>query len=103
MVKKFTRNIENFVCKNCGNVVIGNGYTNHCPKCLYSKHVDINPGDRLCKCLGLMQPVNVLQSRYGYIITHKCLKCGFIRNNKSSDNDNLNVILQIASQNIKNY
>ena len=24
----------------------GNGYTNHCPKCLWSKHVDINPGDR---------------------------------------------------------
>ena len=23
-----------------------NGYTNHCSQCLWSKHVDINPGDR---------------------------------------------------------
>jgi len=103
MLKKFTRNIENFTCENCGHFVLGNGYTNHCPNCLYSKHVDINPGDRLCKCCGLMQPIDVLQSRHGYVITHKCLKCGFIRNNKSSSVDNLNVMLSLSSQKIKNY
>lgn len=38
--KNFTRVIEDFICENCGTEVKGNGYTNHCPKCLWSKHVD---------------------------------------------------------------
>ena len=40
---KFKRKKENFVCENCGAEVKGDGFTNHCPKCLYSKHVDIFP------------------------------------------------------------
>ncbi|HYC79501.1 MAG TPA: RNHCP domain-containing protein, partial [Candidatus Binatia bacterium] len=56
-MKLFQRTPENFVCENCGTKVSGNGYTNHCPNCLYSKHVDNNPGDRLNKCHGLMEPI----------------------------------------------
>lgn len=103
MSKKFTKNIENFTCENCGNNVIGNGYTNHCPKCLYSKHVDINPGDRLCKCNGLMKPIYVLQNRNDYTITHKCIKCGYVHNNKSSKNDDTDTILSVIKTEIKNY
>ena len=44
--KKFERNREDFTCNNCELFVQGDGYTDHCPSCLYSKHVDINPGDR---------------------------------------------------------
>ena len=36
----FIRKTEDFICENCGAVVVGNGYTNHCPACLYSKHVE---------------------------------------------------------------
>ena len=54
--RSFQRRIENFVCEHCGEKVIGDGYTNHCPKCLWSKHVDVNPGDRMAHCGGMMKP-----------------------------------------------
>ena len=94
---KFKRTIENFICEKCGTAVIGNGYTNHCPNCLYSKHVDINPGDRACECMGLMKPINILQKNGEFIILHKCEKCGFERKNKVNETDNYNSILSIAS------
>lgn len=50
--KKFQRQIEDFVCEKCGKEVKGDGYTDHCPRCLRSKHVDVNPGDRRSKCNG---------------------------------------------------
>lgn len=98
MSKQFTRRIENFICENCGKEVEGNGYTNHCPECLYSKHVDINPGDRDCICKGLMKPIYIEQTSKGFIITHQCVKCGFIRRNKSNQKDNVNNIIKIASK-----
>jgi len=41
MVRKFSKKVENFTCEACGNKVKGSGYTDHCPNCLYSKHVDV--------------------------------------------------------------
>ncbi|GAC1412855.1 MAG: hypothetical protein NVSMB66_3190 [Candidatus Doudnabacteria bacterium] len=95
MLKKFQRKVEDFICENCGKKVIGNGYTNHCPECLYSKHVDINPGDRLNLCGGLMKPVSVTLKNGEYVIIHRCIVCGFEKNNKTSSADNFNKILEI--------
>ena len=53
MSATFIRKTEDFICEHCGREVRGNGYTNHCPYCLWSKHVDINPGDRAAGCGGL--------------------------------------------------
>lgn len=75
--------------------VRGNGYTNHCPNCLYSKHVDINPGDRLNLCGGLMKPISVSLKSGEYVITHQCVVCGFAKKNKTSPEDNFNKILEI--------
>ena len=86
-MKKFTKIKENFICENCGFEVKGSGYTNHCPKCFYSKHVDINPGDRSCDCGGLMKPVAILQKNGEFVLLHRCLKCGFERKNKLSESD----------------
>ncbi|MFN2146641.1 MAG: RNHCP domain-containing protein, partial [Anaerolineales bacterium] len=36
---KFQRRIEYFICEHCGAEVSGVGFTNHCPVCLWSKHV----------------------------------------------------------------
>lgn len=94
-MKKFKRTIENFVCENCGKEVIGNGYTNHCPNCLYSKHVDINPGDRMSTCGGLMKPIEIQQKNGEFIILHRCEKCGFERKNKVVDGDNFDEIIKI--------
>ncbi|MEA1909889.1 MAG: RNHCP domain-containing protein, partial [Patescibacteria group bacterium] len=57
--KNFIKTTEDFTCEHCGYNVKGTGYTNHCPKCLYSKHVDDVPGDRKNKCNGLMAPIGV--------------------------------------------
>lgn len=91
----FTKNIEDFTCEHCGELVKGNGYTNHCPKCLYSKHVDINPGDRDNPCKGLMQPIDFVKKNGKEYILHKCLKCGAQKLNKISKNDNMDVIYEI--------
>jgi len=98
--KKFQRNIEDFVCEKCGTTVTGNGYTNHCPNCLWSKHVDNNPGDRLATCKGLMKPVSLEQKHGKYIIVHRCVKCGLIKRNKAAENDNFNALLELSTQHL---
>jgi hypothetical protein len=75
----FIKTKENFICENCGEENIGSGFTNHCKKCLWSKHVDIDPGDRVAKCKGMMEPVDAENKNRELRIKHKCLKCGFER------------------------
>ena len=93
--KKFQRTIENFTCENCGQAVKGNGYTNHCPKCLWSKHVDKNPGDRASECGGLMKPIAMQKNGQDIFLTHKCQKCGFEKRNKMATNDNFDTLLNV--------
>ena len=95
-MKKFIRKIEDFVCGHCGVKVKGAGYTNHCPRCFWSKHVDINPGDRQEICLGMMEPVGVELRGGKYIILHRCIKCGFEKKNKASKNDDFEVLLRLS-------
>jgi len=80
-IKKFQKRVENFTCINCGYEVKGDGYTNHCPKCFYSLHVDIFPGDRLETCKGILVPKRVEKKgieKNGfdrYLIYFECEKC----------------------------
>ncbi len=54
---------DTFTCKVCGRLVTpdeaGTDHRNHCPNCLSSLHVDIEPGDRESDCGGVMGPVTV--------------------------------------------
>lgn len=84
---RFTRRIEDFSCGHCGAGVTGDGYTNHCPRCLWSRHVDINPGDRAADCGGLMEPVAAGVTNDRWVITHRCVECGFVRPNRSAADD----------------
>lgn len=93
MSQKFQRKIEDFVCENCGAEVLGNGFTNHCPKCLWSKHVDVFPGDRAETCGGLMEPLGVELGKGKYQINQKCVKCGKIWRNEASPNDDIGQFL----------
>lgn len=93
MSLKFQRNIEDFTCENCSYQVKGTGYTNHCPKCLYSKHVDVNPGDRAELCGGLMKPVQLIMKKGKYSIVHLCMKCGEERVNKAAPDDDVGALL----------
>src|SRR3989344_3683631 len=96
--KKFQKKIEDFVCKNCGTKVTGSGYTNHCPNCLWSKHVDVNPGDRKEPCQGMMEPVEVEQKNGEFLIIHKCQKCGLVKRNRTWPQDNFELITEISQQ-----
>lgn len=94
-VKKFQKRKENFVCEYCNTKVIGNGYTNHCPHCLHSKHVDIFPGDRLEGCGGQMSVTQVQKKGDGYRITHTCHKCGAVSHDHLRDRDNMDILIEV--------
>jgi len=98
--KNFIRVPEDFVCENCCERVVGSGYTNHCPKCLYSRHVDEKiPGDRRSSCGGLMEPVALDQRHGEYVITHRCLRCGKIaRNTVDTEDDHAALVALARSQ-----
>lgn len=101
MGKRFTKIDEEFVCEHCGKKVSPLGYTcrNHCNSCLYSKHVDINPGDRAESCHGLLEPIKVeLSSKKGYVIVYRCQKCGMIRKNKAAEDDNKSLLIQLTAR-----
>ncbi|MCC6290512.1 RNHCP domain-containing protein [Candidatus Nomurabacteria bacterium] len=89
----FQKKIEDFVCGHCGLAVRGNGYTNHCPDCLWSRHVDNHPGDRLARCGGMMAPVDYRAVSGGYDVLHHCEKCGHEKWNKLDRGDKLDVLI----------
>ncbi len=94
----FKRTPEDFFCEKCRLEVIGNGYTNHCPQCLWSKHVDVYPGDRAAACGGMMEPIRVEVKNSEYTIIHKCVKCGFERRNKAVKDDSFDMLVQISAE-----
>ena len=89
MSQKFIKRPENFACGQCGLAVAGNGYTNHCPQCLYSRHVDIHPGDRAAECGGLMAPIALERHHGAERIIHRCLECHQQNPNRVAPNDDL--------------
>ncbi len=98
-MSNFTVIDEEFICENCKTKVPKLGYScrNHCPVCLYSKHVDINPGDRLETCHGMLEPIGIeTNSKKGYVIVFKCKKCGAIRKNKAAEDDNMDLIIKLS-------
>ena len=83
-MRNFTEIDEEFDCENCGKHVNKLDYSSrdHCPYCLYAKHVDIFPGDRAQKCHGMLEPIGIENNpKKGYVIIYKCQKCGAIRKN----------------------
>lgn len=98
--KRFQKKLEDFKCDHCGTQVKGSGFTDHCPNCLWGKHVDINPGDRKSACGGAMEPVQVETKGGKYIIHYKCAECGHTFQVKSAENDNFSEITKISTKNI---
>ena len=70
---------DTFVCKVCGRTVIpenaGSDHRNHCPNCLSSLHVDIDPGDRASDC---------------------GKRCGVLHSNRVAADDNPMKLMSIA-------
>jgi len=98
-MKKFYMIDEEFICENCKEKVEKLNYTarDHCPYCLYSKHVDINPGDRSNTCCGLLKPIGIEKYKNTYKIIYKCHKCGKLHKNIASSDDDFNKIIELSS------
>ena len=103
--KRFTKNDNAFTCVHCGREVTPLGYTsrNHCPHCLWSLHVDINPGDRANACGGPLRPVRAEpDAKRGYVILHRCEKCGGTSRCRAAHEakvqpDDLNLIIALTA------
>jgi hypothetical protein len=78
-----------------GPVRFGGRHRNHCPYCLYSRHVDDKvPGDRASSCGGSMAPVGAFTRPKGeHVVVHRCLTCGFERYNRIAADDDFERLL----------
>ena len=100
-MKQFTKNDNSFECGHCGAEVAPLGYTsrNHCPHCLYSLHVDVNPGDRANSCGGLMRPVGLdPHGKKGAVIIHQCAKCGERKPNRVAEDDDGALLIALSAR-----
>jgi hypothetical protein len=93
---------EAFKCGHCrafiGPTVSGGRFRNHCPLCLWSKHVDrSHPGDRASDCRSLMRPIGVTTRPNGeQLLIHRCLGCGAERRNRVAADDNMLACMRLA-------
>lgn len=108
--KRFRVLNEGFVCGHCGAEVPPTAQTtprNHCPFCLWSRHVDISPGDRANPCRGMLRPIGIYtHTKKEYVILQQCVKCGARAKSRAilSDGnaaDDFNVILELAGKPIE--
>lgn len=99
-MKVFNELDEPFICENCGFHVDKLGYScrDHCPNCLYSKHVDKNPGDRNNHCQGLLKPIGMEKFKDTFKIIYKCEKCSKEHKNIMAKDDNINVLINLSVQ-----
>ena len=103
-MKTFTKNDAGFICTNCGKTVTPLKYSSrdHCPFCLCSLHVDINPGDRQNDCKGILKPVDLEYSQNkGYVLVYRCTKCNQIKKNKVADDDDKTMITKVSNHTYK--
>lgn len=113
LVAEFVAGVElegegrDFVCEQCGAPVSASGggteHRNHCPKCLHSKHLDANPGDRAAACGGTMEPVAVWVRRGGeWALIHRCRTCGQLSSNRVAADDNEMLLMSLAVRALSN-
>jgi hypothetical protein len=92
-----------FRCRNCRLDVPtdapGTAHRNHCPNCLWSRHVDDSPGDRaaLAWCGSSMQPIAITVRGDGeWVLVHRCLGCDIVHLNRTAGDDNPLLLVRIA-------
>ena len=92
---------DSFTCRVCGWPVVsqgaGSGHRNHCPNCLWSIHLDNEPGGRESDCRGRMGPIGVWVRKKGeWAILHRCTVCGKISSNRIAADDNPMRLMALA-------
>lgn len=95
------REERSFRCGHCkamvGPIPYGGKHRNHCPYCLYSRHVDGRvSGDRAGDCGGSMVPIGAFVRPKGeHVVVHRCLACGFERYNRIASDDDFDLVLSL--------
>jgi predicted RNA-binding Zn-ribbon protein involved in translation (DUF1610 family) len=91
-----------FRCRSCGLDVSldapGTAHRNHCPNCLWSRHLDdAVPGDRGSTCGALMEPIAITVRGDGeWVLVHRCYACGELGLNRTAADDNPLLLLRVA-------
>ena len=95
--KRFKMIDEPFKCAVCGKDVLPLKVSarDHCPFCLCSLHVDINPGDRQNHCKGILKPIGADKYKDTYKIVYKCEKCHQLHRNIMAIDDSFDALLEI--------
>jgi hypothetical protein len=96
-----------FRCLHCRQDVptdpFGTAHRNHCPLCLWSRHLDVTPGDRRSNCGSRMEPVAVALRRGGeWALIHRCLGCGVLHENRIAGDDSIVALMAIAAAPLAN-
>ena len=75
----------------------GTANRNHCPNCLWSRHVDDDPGDRASDCGASMEPIAITVRRDGeWLLIHRCNGCGVLHSNRIAGDDSPLLLVRIA-------
>lgn len=107
MSHKSRTETNDFTCIHCkGHVPVqawGTRHRNHCPLCLWSRHVDDEPGDRACACRSGMEPIGIEVRQDGeWALIHRCTGCGTIGTNRVAGDDEERSLLALALRPIAN-
>jgi hypothetical protein len=96
------RGPDSFRCRHCrldvSTAAPGTKHRNHCPGCLWSRHVDDDvPGDRDADCAGSMEPIAVCVRENGeWSLIHRCGGCSTVRVNRIAGDDNPLMLMRLA-------
>jgi hypothetical protein len=85
---------------------MGTANRNHCNVCLWSRHVDINKGDRKADCKSGMKPIALTFKNEGIkqgeiMLVHKCTGCSKISINRIAADDIEAVVLDVYNKSLK--
>jgi hypothetical protein len=76
---------------------LGTKYRNHCPNCLWSRHLDDTPGDRDANCGSSMEPIAIcVRSNGEWVLIHRCTGCDVLHLNRTAGDDNPLMLLRLA-------
>ena len=112
----FNQTFGDFKCVHCrnhvsaDNLLSGVQNRNHCPYCLWSRHLDLyESGDRLAACKSPMKPVGLslkkTKKKYGkdqgeLMLVHLCEECGKVSVNRIAADDIADHIYEIYEQSL---
>jgi hypothetical protein len=72
-------------------------HRNHCPNCLWSRHLDEAPGDRAAECGAAMEPIAISVRGDGeWIVIHRCTACRTLHGNRIAGDDNPLPLVRLA-------